>query len=139
MSKNIFKKQEGESQKSHQEGLPGQEVRGWRASAAFCAVQTRRGQDHRGEMALRAPWKLRPRCGRTKEPPGLKGYTDRLGVLLLTCVGKCLNDQMPCPEFLALGKFLQLCHKFQGDRRTLEKTKGNVSCLSEDTEAQNKT
>lgn len=44
---------------------------------------------------------------RSQRTPGAV-LKDRMGVFLLTCVHKGFSDQTPCPEFLALGKFLQL-------------------------------
>lgn len=85
------------------------------------------------EMALHAPWKWR------QGARGPQGLCWKNGYLPLTCLHKGFSDQTPCPEFLALGKFLQLWHKFHGRRRTLQKTGVKVSCLSEGTEAPNKT
>lgn len=44
-----------------------------------------------------------------KEPEDPRGCAERQnGYLPLTCLHKGFSDQTPCPEFLALGKFLQL-------------------------------
>lgn len=102
-------------------------------------MQTRKWQNHRGEVALFAPGKWRQGQGCTKGQRTPRAVLkDRMGVFLLTHAHKWLHDQMSCPQFLALGTFLQQCHKFHGGRRTLQKTRVKVSCLSESTVAPNK-